>query len=68
MPQDLRRRRRGRTDITANGRSDFDQLLSNIFDPSLVIGAGYQAVTVNTKQGQTVYRLARGGQRASALC
>jgi putative heme-binding domain-containing protein len=41
-------------DITANGRSDFDQLLSNIFDPSLVIGAGYQAVTVNTKQGQTL--------------
>jgi putative membrane-bound dehydrogenase-like protein len=41
-------------DITSNGRSDFDQLLSNIFDPSLVIGAGYQAVTVNTKQGQVV--------------
>ncbi|HZZ77504.1 MAG TPA: hypothetical protein VFE62_03235, partial [Gemmataceae bacterium] len=41
-------------DITSNGRSDFDQLLSNIFDPSLVIGAGYQAVTVNTKQGLTL--------------
>ena len=41
-------------DITSNGRSDFDQLLSNIFDPSLVIGAGYQAVTVNTKQGQVI--------------
>jgi putative heme-binding domain-containing protein len=41
-------------DITSNGRSDFDQLLSNIFDPSLVIGAGYNAVTVNTKQGQTL--------------
>jgi putative heme-binding domain-containing protein len=41
-------------DITANGRSDFNQLLSNIFDPSLVIGAGYQAVTVSTKQGQTL--------------
>ena len=41
-------------DITSNGRADFDQLLSNIFDPSLVIGAGYQAVTVNTKQGQTL--------------
>ena len=35
-------------DITSNGRADFNQLLSNIFDPSLVIGAGYQAVTVNT--------------------
>ncbi len=41
-------------DITANGRSDFNQLLSNIFDPSLVIGAGYQAVTVSTKQGQSL--------------
>src|SRR4029077_1152222 len=41
-------------DITSNGRADFDQLLSNIFDPSLVIGAGYQAVIVNTKQGQVV--------------
>src|SRR5262249_42571166 len=25
-------------DITSNGRSTFDQLLSNVFDPSLVIG------------------------------
>jgi putative membrane-bound dehydrogenase-like protein len=41
-------------DITANGRADFDQLLSNIFDPSLVIGAGYQAVSVHTKQGQVI--------------
>lgn len=41
-------------DITSNGRADFDQLLSNVFDPSLVIGAGYNAVTVNTKKGQVV--------------
>jgi putative membrane-bound dehydrogenase-like protein len=39
-------------DITANGRSDFTQLLSNVFDPSLVIGAGYQATTVATTKGQ----------------
>src|SRR5437764_4179638 len=39
-------------DITANGRSDFDQLLSNVFDPSLVIGAGYQATTIVTTAGQ----------------
>ena len=32
-------------DITSNGRNDFDQLLSNVFDPSLVIGPGYQATT-----------------------
>src|SRR5206468_7030149 len=41
-------------DITSNGRSDFEQLLSNVFDPSLVIGAGYQATTVVTTAGQVV--------------
>jgi putative membrane-bound dehydrogenase-like protein len=39
-------------DITGNGRSDFDQLLSNVFDPSLVIGSGYQATMVSTTKGQ----------------
>src|SRR5208282_4862988 len=33
-------------DLTSNGRGSYDQLLSNVFDPSLVIGAGYQATTV----------------------
>ena len=41
-------------DITANGRSTFDQLLSNVFDPSLVIGPGYQVVTVVTKDGRNL--------------
>jgi putative heme-binding domain-containing protein len=41
-------------DITANGRSDFEQLLSNVFDPSLVIGSAYQATTVITTKGQTL--------------
>jgi putative heme-binding domain-containing protein len=41
-------------DITVNGRSDFEQLLSNVFDPSLVIGAAYQATTVATKKGQII--------------
>src|SRR5437868_11515554 len=40
--------------ITANGRSDFDQLVSNVFDPSLVITAAYQATTVVTSKGQTI--------------
>jgi putative membrane-bound dehydrogenase-like protein len=39
-------------DITVNGRSDFEQLLSNVFDPNLVIGSGYQATTVTTAKGQ----------------
>ncbi len=41
-------------DITANGRSSFEQLLSNVLDPSLVIGTTYQARTVQTKDGRIV--------------
>jgi putative membrane-bound dehydrogenase-like protein len=41
-------------DITVNGRASFEQLLSNVFDPSLVIGAGYQATTVVTAGGQVL--------------
>jgi putative heme-binding domain-containing protein len=39
-------------DVTSNGRASFEQLLSNVFDPSLVIGPGYQAVTVVTTRGR----------------
>jgi putative heme-binding domain-containing protein len=39
-------------DITSNGRNDFNQLLSNVFDPSLVIGPGYQATTIATNDGR----------------
>jgi putative membrane-bound dehydrogenase-like protein len=41
-------------DITSSGRNDFDQLLSNVFDPSLLIGPGYQATTVATNDGRTL--------------
>lgn len=41
-------------DITANGRNSFEQLLSNVFDPSLVIGASYRAHTVNTADGRVI--------------
>ena len=41
-------------DITSNGRASFDQLLSNVFDPSLVIGASYQARTLRTLDGRVV--------------
>ncbi len=41
-------------DITANGRASFEQLLSNVFDPSLVIGASYQARTVVTLKGRVL--------------
>jgi putative heme-binding domain-containing protein len=41
-------------DLTSNGRATFEQLLSNVFDPSLVIGAAYQAVTVQTADGRVL--------------
>lgn len=41
-------------DITRNGRASFEQLLSSVFDPSLVIGASYQAQTVITRDGRIV--------------
>ncbi len=41
-------------DITSNGRASFEQLLSNVFDPSLVIGASYQARTVITADGRVL--------------
>src|SRR5262249_13994629 len=40
------------SDPTSNGRSDFEQLLSNVFDPNLVIGSGYLATNVTTTSGQ----------------
>lgn len=44
-------------DITLNGRGSFEQLLSNVFDPSLVIGAAYQARTVVTRDGRVMMGL-----------
>jgi putative heme-binding domain-containing protein len=41
-------------EITLNGRNSFDQLLSNVFDPNLVIGAAYRAVVVVTKEGRVL--------------
>ena len=41
-------------DLTANGRNDYEQLISNVFDPNLVIGENYQAVVVSTKDGRTL--------------
>lgn len=40
--------------LTNNGRSSFSQLLSNVLDPSLVIGNAYQAYTVLTADGQVI--------------
>ncbi|MFO1093229.1 MAG: c-type cytochrome [Planctomycetaceae bacterium] len=41
-------------DITLNGRNNWDQLVSNVFDPSLVIGAGFQARQLLTTDGRVL--------------
>jgi putative membrane-bound dehydrogenase-like protein len=41
-------------DITVNGRASVEQLLSNVFDPSLVIGAAYQARIVQAADGRII--------------
>lgn len=41
-------------DLTANGRSSLEQLLSNVLDPSLVIGASYQARIAVTEDGRVL--------------
>ena len=41
-------------DLTSNGRSSFDQLVSNVLDPSLVIGESYRATSVATTDGRVV--------------
>jgi putative heme-binding domain-containing protein len=41
-------------DITRNGRNDWNQLLQNVFDPSAVIGPGYQARTLVTTEGRVL--------------
>lgn len=41
-------------DITANGRASLEQLLSNVLDPSLVIGVAYQARVVVTEDGRVL--------------
>ena len=62
-------------DLSSNGRGTFDQVVVSVFDPSLMIGPGYQSVTVVTEDGrnltglvvedsqqQIVLRLAGGGE------
>jgi len=48
-------------DITANGRSNFEQLLSNVFDPSLVIGQPIRSQPSSQRTAQS-HRPNRGGQ------
>jgi putative heme-binding domain-containing protein len=41
-------------DLTANGRASFEQLISNVFDPSLAIAPAYQVTTVVTLDGRNL--------------
>jgi len=52
-------------DISSNGRASFDQLLSNVFDPSLAIAPAYQVTTIVTLDGRNLTGLVteEGDQR-----
>jgi putative heme-binding domain-containing protein len=55
-------------DLTSNGRNDFEQLLSNVFDCNLVVGPGYQATTVATSDGRVLSGLlSENGQERVVL-
>jgi len=41
-------------DITGSGRNNWDQLLTNVLDPSLVIGGSYQARILQTADGRVL--------------
>ncbi|MBI5801024.1 MAG: c-type cytochrome [Verrucomicrobia bacterium] len=41
-------------DLTGVGRSSLDALLANIIDPNQIIGAGYEMVEVETKDGRSL--------------
>lgn len=41
-------------EITANGRGSYEQLLSNVFDPNLVIGSAFQGTMVATNDGRVL--------------
>ncbi len=41
-------------DLTSNGRASFEQLVSNVFDPSLAIAPAYQVTTIVTLDGRNL--------------
>lgn len=45
-------------DLTGSGRNNWDQLLTNVLDPSLVIGGSYQARILQTADGRVLTGLA----------
>lgn len=41
-------------DLIGSGRSNLDALLTNVIDPNQIIGNGYEAITVNTKDNRVI--------------
>lgn len=41
-------------DLTGVGRSSLDALLNNVIDPNQIVGAGYENVEIETKDGRNV--------------
>lgn len=41
-------------DLTGVGRSSLDALLNHVIDPNQIIGEGYETITIETKDGQTL--------------
>lgn len=41
-------------DLTGSGRNNWEQLLTNVLDPSLVIGGSYQARLIQTEDGRVL--------------
>lgn len=50
-------------ELTGANRSEIDYLLSNILDPSAVVGKDYQASTIRTKDGRVISGIIRSENR-----
>ncbi len=56
--------------ITRNGRGSFEQLVSSVFDPSLVVGEAYKSTIVATDDGRVLQGLLveKNDQRVVLKC
>jgi putative heme-binding domain-containing protein len=52
-------------ELTGSNRANLDYILSNLLDPSAVIGKDYQAVVIQTSEGRTLTGLVRAEDQNS---
>jgi putative heme-binding domain-containing protein len=52
-------------ELTGSNRANLDYILSNLLDPSAVIGKDYQAVVIQTTEGRTLTGLVRAEDQTS---